>query len=220
VGNTELERHDAAASAPDGPSDDALMQATAAGDMGAFETLVRRYERWAWALAFRFFGDAAAAEDLVQTAFLNMFAAASSYRPDGRFRGYLRRALTRLCIDAHRRRAAIPEQGAASGGQVQVLALARATRSARPAGGDLAAVPDPGAGVIELCETRERRDALRRALAALPDGQRLAIIYRYFDGLGHEAIAAELSITAKAAEALLARARRNLLPLLKKVAPD
>jgi len=53
------------------PADAELLEAFRAGDVRAFEALVRRYERPVLAIARRFAGDADDAEDLAQRAFIN-----------------------------------------------------------------------------------------------------------------------------------------------------
>ena len=71
----------------------------AGGDLAAFEELVRRNQGGAWALAWRFLGDAAEAQDIVQEAFLRIYKAAPRYRPTAAFRTYLYRVVARLCLD-------------------------------------------------------------------------------------------------------------------------
>ena len=55
---------------------------------------------------------------------------------------------------------------------------------------------------------------LARALARLPDGQRVAIVLRYLDGLSVPAVAATVGKSVHAVESLLARGRANLKRLL------
>jgi len=69
---------------------------------------------------------------------------------------------------------------------------------------ELAASPTAG------YEGREQVDALRDALAHLPERQRRAILLREWQGLSYAEIAAELRLTVAAVETLLFRARRGL----------
>lgn len=59
-------------------------------------------------------------------------------------------------------------------------------------------------------EAPEQLDALREALANLPERQRRAILLREWQGLSYAEIADELRLTVGAVETLLYRARRNL----------
>src|SRR5882724_3249477 len=59
-------------------------------------------------------------------------------------------------------------------------------------------------------EGPEQLDALREALATLPERQRRAILLREWQGLSYAEIADELRLTVGAVETLLYRARRSL----------
>src|SRR5258708_23226970 len=78
------------------PADDLLMAALAARDLSALATLYDRYGRLAYALAYRILGESAAAEDVVQDAFISAWRGAAGYR---RERGNPRRWL--LSIGHH-----------------------------------------------------------------------------------------------------------------------
>ncbi len=64
------------------------------------------------------------------------------------------------------------------------------------------------------------RDRLTAALSALPDRLRAVVVLRDIYDLPHEAIAAELGITAGAAKVRLHRARRQLRERLFPTAPE
>ena len=85
-------------------SDEELMQAMADGDLDAFQQIILRHQQIAWSLAYRFIGDSAAAQDIVQEAFLKILESAPRYRPLAKFRTYLYRILTRICIDYSRKK--------------------------------------------------------------------------------------------------------------------
>jgi RNA polymerase sigma-70 factor (ECF subfamily) len=85
-------------------TDEELMLATARGDLGAFGQLVERHQASAWNAAYRFLGNAVDAEDIAQEAFLRVLDAAPRYRATAKFRTFLFRIVTRLCIDVTRRK--------------------------------------------------------------------------------------------------------------------
>ncbi len=166
-------------------SDAELMLATAGGDMGAFEQLVLRHQTAAWNAAYRFLGDAAEAEDVAQQAFLNILEAAERYEPSAKFTTYLYRVITRLCIDRSRKKQPVYTD-------------------------DLPARATPGPSPAEAAERGERDEAVRVALARLPDRQRMAVVLRYYEGLSGSETAAAMDASVKAIERLLARARTGL----------
>jgi RNA polymerase sigma-70 factor, ECF subfamily len=165
--------------------DSALMLRAASGELAAFDELVRRNQKTAWALAWRVLGDAAEAEDVVQEAFLKIFKAASRYRPTARFRTYLYAVVTRLCLDRSQKKR--PEYT-----------------------DDLPDVPDGGRGPETVLVTSELSEAVRRCLQGLPTNQRIAISLRHYDGLTYDEISEVLRVSPKAVDSLLQRARAAL----------
>src|SRR3979411_434101 len=77
------------------PSDAELLAAFRAGDVRAFESLVRRYQRPVLAIARRFARDADDAEDLAQRAFINASERAGGWR-GGSFKSWLFRIVVNL----------------------------------------------------------------------------------------------------------------------------
>jgi RNA polymerase sigma-70 factor, ECF subfamily len=166
-------------------ADEQLMQAVAGGNLAAFSELVLRYQNLAWKTAYRFLADGMEAEDVAQEAFLRVLEAAPRYLPSATFRTYFYRILTRLCLDH--------------------------TRKKRPASiDDIPDVPDPSPGPTESLIEKERRTQVREALDTLPSNQRAAMILRHYEELSYAEIAQVLSITPKAVERLISRARASL----------
>jgi RNA polymerase sigma factor (sigma-70 family) len=78
---------------------------------------------------------------------------------------------------------------------------------------DLAAIPIAG----DATEQSAQREAIRSALAELPERQREAVVLRYLYGLRYSEVAAALGLSRPATEALLFRARRSLRHRLKPI---
>jgi RNA polymerase sigma-70 factor, ECF subfamily len=168
-----------------GTGDEQLMQAVAGGDLAAFDEIVLRYQQHAWKIAYRFLDDSMEAEDVAQEAFLKILQAAPRYRPTASFRTYLYRVLTRLCID-------------------------RARKKQPALADDLPEVADSSTGPADQLMEREQGAQLRMALDSLPPNQKAAIILRHYEGLSYREIAQSLSVTPKAVESLISRARAAL----------
>jgi len=166
-------------------NDEELMLAAAGGDMEAFAELVRRHEKGALNVAFRLLSDEHRAQDVVQEAFLRVLQTAPRYRPSAKFRTYLYRILTRICIDHYRRRKAQPSE-------------------------DLAQVAGDGERPSEIIMRQERADSVRAAIEALPVRQRTALVLQHYEGLSYEEIAQALDCSVRAVDSLLVRAKANL----------
>jgi RNA polymerase sigma-70 factor (ECF subfamily) len=84
--------------------DDELVLRARAGNDEAFNELVRRYQPRVLRIAARYLGSSAAAADVAQTTFLELFRALPRYRSEGRFFAYLYQILANQCRMASRGR--------------------------------------------------------------------------------------------------------------------
>ncbi len=150
-------------------SDDELIAAVARGDHPALLALYDRHGRVAYGLAYRILGDAGAAEEAVQDAFLRIWRRASTFDPSrGMVRSWLLTIVHHCAIDQLRRR---------SGSPPVVAGLDEVA--------ERQAVPDAWSDVSGRLES----ERVRGAVAALPSDQRRAIELAFFDGLTHREIA-------------------------------
>jgi len=74
----------------------------AAGDEAAFALLLRQHQRMVFSIAWNFFGDRSAAEDLAQEVFVQMFQSLRAIESDSHLVFWLRQVTTRKCIDHYR----------------------------------------------------------------------------------------------------------------------
>jgi len=173
--------------------DGALMVLFARGDAGAARVLTARLLPRALSHAARVLGDRAEAEDVAQEAMMKLWKAAPDWRQDGAAQPatWLYRVVANLCIDRLRR-----------GGRVDPLDDPDATADARP---------DAEAQLVQA----DRKAALDRALAVLPERQRQAVVLRHIEGLSNPQIAEVLGIGVEAVESLTARGKRALKQALE-----
>ena len=157
------------------PSDEELVARLRERDTGAFTALYDRYSRMAFGLAHRMLGEPAAAEDVVQEAFLSVWRQADTFRPDrSAARTWLLSIVHHRAVDRLRRAASreVPES---------VLQ-------------DAPERVDESTNVEHEVGTRLEAVQVREALGALPPDQRVAIEMAYFSGLSHSEIASKLNI--------------------------
>ena len=169
-----------------GDPDEALLARVANGDPASVRALVARKLPRLLSLAGRMLGDASAAEDVAQEAFLRVWKQAPRWRPGAaRFDTWLHRVALNLCYDRLRRR--------------RELSYAEPPDRADE-------TPGPERG-LEAADTGRRVSA---ALQTLPDRQREAIVLCYYQELGNIEAAAIMGVSVEALESLLGRGRRAM----------
>lgn len=178
--------------APGDMSDDALLLAYGAGDPRAAALLTARLTPRLMAHAGRVLGDRSEAEDVVQEAMLRLWRSAPEWDADGdaKVSTFVFRIVTNLSIDRLRKR--------------------------RPKT-DLDAIAEPAddaPGAEARMQQATRMDALRAALAALPERQAQAVTLRHLEGLSNPEIAEIMETGVEAVESLTARGKRSLAALL------
>jgi RNA polymerase sigma-70 factor (ECF subfamily) len=154
--------------------DEELIGLVAKRDERALERLYERYGRAIYSLVFRMLRDPGRAEEVAQEVFLKVWRRPTSYVAGrGPFATWLLSVAHHRAIDElrARRHQPLPIDGPDGPG---------------------ADVVDGGDDLDELAWLRERRSAIRGALATLPPAQRAAIELAYFGGLTQRQIADRL----------------------------
>ena len=173
------------------PSDEAeLVAAAKAGDLGAFEQLVKRTYADVYTLAYRLTGNEEDARDVAQEACLRAWRGVKKFRGDSRFSTWMYRITANCASTLLVRR---------SKGSHEELNAEDQVADQRPE-------VDPEL----MAEAGYVRDRMTAALAELPPRLRAVVVLRDVYDLPHEAIAAELGISQEAAKVRLHRARRKL----------
>jgi RNA polymerase sigma-70 factor, ECF subfamily len=181
-------------SSVDAANDSLLMSALAAGDTTALGTLVERHQASVLSTAYRLLGRWDQAEDVAQEVFIRVYRAAPGYTPSAAFTTWLYHIVFNLCQDTLRKR--------------------RPTAELPP--------DDPGAGggnPSHTLEEEERTATVRRAVAELPDRQRIAVVLHRYGGLSHSQIAEATGWSRSAVESCLVRAYSNLRHELAELYP-
>jgi len=175
-------------------SDEDLARHSQAGDLAAFEELVRRYENRIYSFIFQSCGHDADAREVTQDTFVRAFAAIAQFDSRRPFAAWLFTIARRKGIDCFRAR--IPGGGQAAPEELDA--------------------DDPA----ELLARREEaQDLWRRARAWLPDVQFQALWLRYAEDMDIARIAGVLGKTQTHVKVLLFRARHKLAAELTPARP-
>nr|WP_290667666.1 sigma-70 family RNA polymerase sigma factor [Ardenticatena sp.] len=183
------------------PDDRPLVEAAQAGDLEAFNQLVGRYQRLAYNVAYRIMGDADAAADATQEAFLAAFRKLDTYKPGTSFKAWLLRIVTNKCYDALRAQKRRPMAS------LDALLL-DPDKPNRPFEQVAPERPD------EAVEQAELHALLQALLLKLPPDQRAVLVLADVQGYKYHEIAEILDIEVGTVKSRLFRARRKMRDML------
>lgn len=154
-------------------TDEELVARSIGGDTESFNQLVVRWERPIYALAYRVIGREEDARDVCQETFLRAFRSIHGFRGQAKFSSWLYRIALNLCRDWIRRERRAPVVQAPEG--VDVI--------------EMASEQGPVESIEELVSRRDIGRLVERAMAALSEEQRTAIILKEYQGLTFQEIA-------------------------------
>jgi len=191
-------------------SDVQLMLGVKQGDEASFELLLQRYRRPLCHFLNRMVRDAAQAEDLAQEVFLRVYRARREYEPSAKFTTWLFRIATNLALnslrDSRHRQSEVSLDAPAESQDGSEMPFE---------------VPDGAPVVEEQLVERDRVEVVRRAIFALPEKQRAAVLLHKYQELDYDEIARILGCSVSALKSLLFRAYESLrVELAPLVAPE
>ena len=180
-------------------SDVQLMLDVKAGDEQSFELLMRKYRSPLVNFLYRMVRDTAVAEDLAQEVFLRVYRAREDYAPSAKFTTWMFRIATNLALNSvrdnrHRQMEISMDQSVDSGED-----------EARPL-----EVPDQAPTIEQKLVARGRADTILKAIHALPEKQRAAVLLHKYHELDYDEIARALECSESALKSLLFRAYETL----------
>ena len=166
--------------------DEKLIAMARAGNPGAFETIVDRYQGRLLGFCRQMLGSTEDAEDVLQEVFVNAYRAMLADEREINLRPWLYRIARNRCLnylrkpkaDAHESMDMVPEVDAAS--------------------------------TAEKVHNREEFRQILSDVNKLPETQRAALLLREMDALSYEEIAAAMETTVPSVKSLLVRARISL----------
>jgi RNA polymerase sigma-70 factor, ECF subfamily len=186
-------------------SDHRLLEATREGDDAAFAELVKRYRNQITNYVYRMTNDYDLAVDLAQETFMRVYAAADRYQSSFAFSTYIYRIATNLAISELRRRK-----------RRRLVSLSTFFQP-RESGEESCELEMADAGPLQdatLVED-ERRGAVSRAIATLPEKYRAPLVLRDVEGRSYDEIASILSMSEGTVKSRINRARGFLRDKLR-----
>ncbi len=181
----------------------ALVEAAKAGDISAFEELVKRYDRNVFRIAQHITQNREDAEDVVQEAFLKAYGNLGQFQGQSKFYTWLVRiAVNEALMKLRRRR---PERTVSLDQDVETGEDSIPREVA-----DWSPNPEQQYGQAEL------RDILTKTIQGLPSSFRTVFVLRDVEGLSTEETAEALDLSIPAVKSRLLRARLQLRDRLER----
>lgn len=174
-------------------TDGELATLSIAGRQAAFTEIMRRYRQPVFRLARACIGDSDEALDLTQETFVAAHQALGRYDAQRSMRAWLSTIAINKCRDLARKRA-----------------VRRLLSFAMPIAGEAENVADGEVSVDDAAADRQELERVTKAIATLPTNLKEPLVLRTIEGLSQAETAEVLSISAKAVETRLHRARAKL----------
>src|SRR6266702_1708588 len=188
----------------DVPSEESILVAAArAGDIGAFEALVRRYDRNVFRIAQHITQNREDAEDVVQDAFLKAYQNLGQFQGQSKFYTWLVRIAVNEALMRLRRRR--PER------MVSIDEDVKTEDDSIPR-----EIADWSPNPEQLYNQGELKEILHKTIQGLPESFGTVFILRDVEGLSTEETADALGLSVPAVKSRLLRARLQLRERLTK----
>jgi RNA polymerase sigma-70 factor (ECF subfamily) len=172
----------------------ALIAAAQRGETPAFNQLVLTYQSMVYNLAYRILGDADAAADASQDAFLSAFRAIKKFR-GGSFKSWLLRIVTNACYDQLRYKQRRP---------TSPLEALFVETDPSPS------FTDSTEGPEDYTLRQELGQVIQAGLNTLPPDQRTALVLSDVQGLSYKEIAKVTRVSLGTVKSRLSRGRAKL----------
>jgi RNA polymerase sigma-70 factor, ECF subfamily len=175
--------------------DTELMVRVKAGDEPSFALLLQKHRSPVVHFLYRMVQNTAVAEELAQEVFLRVYRSRATYEPTAKFTTWLFRIATHLALNSLR------------DGKYERLQETLESTSEEAAPRQL---PDTRPTVEADMVKQARLEEVRRAVAALPEKQRAAVLMHKYEEMEYAQIAKALSCSESAVKSLLFRAYETL----------
>jgi len=176
-------------------TDEQLVERALAGDSDAFGEVVRRWERKIYALAYGITGSVEDARDAAQETFISAYRNLQGFRGEAKVSSWLHRIAVNQCITRKRRAHVRAETG---------------IEDELDAAGERFLATSERESPARAAEAKERTEAVRRAVAALPPELREVVVLKEFEDLTFQEIADALQIPLSTVKSRLYTALKQL----------
>lgn len=189
----------------DSPELAALFLRAKKGDETAFAGLVDRYEKLVYNLAYQYMGNAEDAADVSQETFIKLWRSLSVFRQESSLSTWVFRIAQNCALDALRKRSVR-----------RTVSLTVEEDDGEERGREIELVDtNPDHDPAVRSERRERRAAVREAIAALHAEHREILVLRDIEGYSYAEIGEMLGLEQGTVKSRISRARLQVKDFLE-----
>ncbi|WP_046745307.1 RNA polymerase sigma factor [Kordia zhangzhouensis] len=168
-----------------------------AGNVHAYAMLVSRYKNMVFTLAFRLIKNKEDAEEVAQDSFIKAYRALGSFKGSSKFSTWLYRIVYNTSLDYLKKRTRV------------VLS----THIDEVNEADIGKMQD----AMSYLEAEEKKQTIEKALAKLPEDERVLLTLFYFEELSLKEVAEIVGVSYENVKIKLHRSRKKLYHILKNV---
>jgi len=171
-----------------------LIERAAAGDMVAFEEIMKHSEKRVMRMTWRMLGNEADARDAAQEVFLRVYKYLGRFKQDQPFFAWVYQITLNVCRDIARKRQQY---------NTQFISLDNGNEAA-------SVISDTQADAEETLIRVQERELMLRAIATLPERERAAILLRDLEGFSTDEVAHIMRSTATTVRSQISSARQKI----------
>ena len=171
-----------------------LIECAAAGDLAAFEEIMKHSEKRVMQMTWRMLGNEADARDAAQEVFLRVYKYLGRFKQDQPFFAWVYQITLNVCRDIAKKRQQY---------NTQFISLENDNEAA-------SVVSDNHADAEETLIRVQERELMLKAIATLPERERAAILLRDLEGLSTEEVAHIMKSTATTVRSQISSARQKI----------
>ncbi len=172
-----------------------------AGDVQAFETLIKQHQVITYNIAYRILGDQEDAKDAAQEALIKVFKNLPGFKAESQFSTWLYRIVVNTCTDYMRKHRKITTVSTDKGLETEDGTLQTE-------------LPDERMAPEVVFEQTELKQKVQAAISALPEQNRTVIVLRDVQGMSYDVIASMLDLPVGTVKSRINRGRDMLKKIL------
>lgn len=173
-----------------------LVEQLKKGDENAFRTIVESWQGMVYNTVLGIVQNAQDAEDITQEVFVQVYHSISSFKGDSKFSTWLYRIAVTKSLDHERKKKRKKRFGF--------------VRSIFGEEGDVVVHPPDFQHPGVTLDNKENASVLFKAIAELPENQRIAFTLNKVEGLSYQEVSEIMQTTVSSVESLMHRAKNNL----------